>query len=93
MSRLFNVLIAINVLLPWIASLLLPIDSSVFLNELLFFGCVFVMAVGNARIARLMPEYWRWIWALSIANLICAALIGQVALATSLPILLGLLTG
>lgn len=92
MSRLFNALIGINILLPWLVSLILPIESSVLLNEVLFFGCVFVMAVGNARIARLLPDYSRWIWALSIANLICAALLSELALATSLPLILRLAT-
>lgn len=91
MTRANNLLIAINVLLPWIASLILPIRSSVFLNEIVFFGCVFFMAVGNARIARLLPAQSRWIWALSIANLICAALLSTPALATALPLFLRLL--
>ena len=88
MSRLFNALIGINVLLPWIVSLILPIQSSLLLNEIVFFGCVFLMAVGNARIARALPSYSRWIWALSVANLIAAAVFGVLSLATLLPALL-----
>ena len=88
MSRLFNALIGINVLLPWIVSLILPIQSSLLLNEIVFFGCVFLMAVGNARIARALPDYSRWIWALSVANLIAAAVFGVLSLATLLPALL-----
>ena len=88
MSRLFNALIGINVLLPWIISLILPIQSSLLLNETVFFGCVFLMAVGNARIARALPDYSRWIWALSVANLIAAAVFGVLSLATLLPALL-----
>ena len=92
MSRLFNALIGINVLLPWIVSLILPIQSSLLLNETVFFGCVFLMAVGNARIARALPSYSRWIWALSIANLACAALLSSPALSTALPLILRLAT-
>ena len=88
MSRLFNALIGINVLLPWIVSLILPIQSSLLVNEVVFFGCVFLMAVGNARIARALPDYSRWIWALSVANLIAAAVFGVLSLATLLPALL-----
>ena len=88
MSRLFNAVIGINVLLPWIVSLILPIQSSLLLNEIVFFGCVFLMAVGNARIARALPDYSRWIWALSVANLIAAAVFGVLSLATLLPALL-----
>ena len=92
MSRLFNALIGINVLLPWIVSLILPILSSLLLNEVVFFGCVFLMAVGNARIARALPNYSRWIWALSIANLASAALLSSPALSTALPLILRLAT-
>ena len=91
MSRLFNALIGINVLLPWIISVILPIQSSLFLNEVVFFGCVFLMAVGNARIATRLPRYARWIWALSIANLVAAGLLNSPALATAIPTLLRIL--
>lgn len=93
MTRPFNALIGINVLLPWIISAILPIESSLLLNEILFFGCVFLMAVGNARLARLLPDYARWIWALSLANLACAGLFGSPALATALPLILVAVTG
>jgi hypothetical protein len=88
MTRFFNALIGVNLLLPWIVSLILPIQSSALLNEALFFGTVFVMAVGNARLARLLPDYSVWIWALSIGNLLAAAILGHVALATVLVALL-----
>lgn len=88
MTRLFNALIGINILVPWIVSLILPIESSLLLNEVVFFACVFFLAIGNARIARLVPDYRIVIWGLSIANLLAAAILNTPAAATAIPILL-----
>lgn len=87
MPRIFNALIGLNIVIPWIVSLILPIHDNRFLHELIFFSAVFFIAVGNARLAKIYPQYARWIWALSIGNLLAAMLLGTTALASALSLI------
>ena len=89
-TRFYNALLGINLLLPWVMSMILRLIPNFALREILFFACVFLLAVGNARLAKLAPQHAKWIWALSLANLAAAIMAGHIALATLIPALLGL---
>ncbi len=91
--RFYNALIGINLALPFVMSLILQQISGFVVREILFIACVFVIAVGNARLAKMMPKFSKWVWALSVGNLMAAVLFGSVALATLLPMLFRLAAG